>query len=515
MAKYITIPGFKGGQALDAYDDIRKQTFQDTRNLDVFVNSNQLAPHKLKLQAMAIPALAGQTDVKPQNSYLASDNKYYFFGDATIAAAHNYVLWYTSTLDSAPTYTTAYATGGTAGATGYVLEEYKDGLFFSWGTNLDRWGNLSGAAARTNIGTVTTGVTHMRNHRGLGVLFFAHNSGHTVGKYNNTTFTATALTFDADDTVVGMEEFGRFLVIGLRGAGSKKSRFVLWDGSATTVEDIYNLNETGLSGFKIVNGVITYISLTYNGQNDFLRVGTLTPGGKPEIVREQQITLTSGANNVTANGTATFGDVMLYGLSGYAYSDLSLGIFGYGSPGSGISKYHALYRLVSSNAVTAVGITSIKHNGTSLVVTWEESGSGPYHIDTITGNGLTLARPSSGVYESNIFPLNGGLKGRIKKITLTHPAIPSSCGFTVYVKHLSTYPFGSTVPSPESYQTLFGPQGNTSTSGMTQSTNNATFTEIASDKFIDATHAQIKIAFDEVSTTTSASIIFPILVEVQ
>ena len=214
MSKFITIPGFKGGESLDLFDRLANQTFQKGYDLDTYVDKNILGPIKMGLQAITLPTITNGTDILVDNSFVASDNKIYIIGSAVVSAATNIVLWSASkNLTASPTYTAEYNTN-TGGIGVTPLEEYKDGIFFGWSTNLDRWGDLSGSPSRTNIGTVTTAITYLRHHRGLGLLFFAHNSGRTIGKYDDSTFTASSLTLDIGDTVVGMEELGRFLVIG-------------------------------------------------------------------------------------------------------------------------------------------------------------------------------------------------------------------------------------------------------------------------------------------------------------
>ena len=512
MSKDITIPGFKGGQSVDLYDSLQKQSFQKSDNLDVFVDSNVLTPLAKKLTAVTLPAVAGHTDILVKNSFYASNSKQYFAGSATISAASNFVLWSTDTLESSPTWGMAYASGGTGTPGNSVLEEYKDGLFFGWGTNLDRWGNLSGSPSRTNIGTVTTGVTYLRSHRGLGYLYFAHNSGHTIGRYDNTTFTASLLVLENDDVVVGIEEMGQWVVVGVRGSGSRRDRFLIWDGSSTTVTDVININDNGLQGFKVINGVITYITLT-NANTNYLRLAIIGGGGRSEVVKEQQVA-TGTASVEIFNNFSSFGDVFFYGLNGPADSRLDLGIFAYGTPKSTISKYHTLWSLVSTGVLTAVSISSIKYSGTTMVVTWGSTsgGNGTQHIDAFGGN-ITAAVPT-GVYESNIFPI--GNPGKIKRIIINHKPLPASCGFTVQVKHYGHYPKGTSIPAEDSYATLFTPEGNAATSGMSQSTTNTTYTEIDQPNvFKEARFAQIKISFDEVLTTNAASIVFPILIETE
>lgn len=589
--KYITIPGFKGGQSIDPYESVSQQGFQKTDNLDIFVDSNLLKPVPVALVSMPIPDVAGQSSVRVYNSYLASNGVYYFCGQADISAAVNFVLWSTS-LSLVPTWTSRYASGGTGTPGNGMMEEYKDGLFFGWSTNLDRFGDLSGSPSRSNIGSVTTGVTFLRNHRGLGFLFVIHNSGRTIGRYDNSTWTASKLTFDKDDTAVGIEEYGRWCIIGLRGSGSKKSRFVLWDGAATTVDDIYNLEDNTLQSFRIVNGEIRYLGITNNGIDDRLKLSVLIPGNKPQVVRDQKVTLSSGSNSINPNALASNGDILLYGLNGITYSDLDLGVFAYGSPKENLRRMHTLWRLVSTGVKSGVSIVSIKHNSSSIIVIWGDgnNGSGTQTIDV--GLVLTSAPPSNGVYESNIIALEDGLPGRVKKITINHKAIPSSCGFTLQIKHYGAYPWGDSVPgdtftvtiaspgvftkaghgyvagdsvrfsttgslptgltagtsyyiistgltdntfqvsasiggsavnttgsqsgthSVDRYMDLLTPEGSGTTVGRTQSTNGAEVTEISGNElFKEARYIQLRLKFDEISGTTSPTIVFPIIIE--
>ncbi len=106
------------------------------------------------------------------------------------------------------------------------------------------------------------------------------------------------------------------------------------------------------------------------------------------------------------------------------------------------------------------------------------------------------------------------MKGKIKRIKIMHKPLLASCGFTIKVKHFGHYPLTGSVAAEDSFVTILGPQGNTLTSGFSQSTTNATFTVLEDlDKFKTADFAQIEIDFDETSGSNSAEILFNIIVE--
>lgn len=500
---------------MDPFDAVIRQTFQKAYDLDIFVDKNLLAPLQLKLQAMALPDIGGQTNERVFNSYAGSDGKFYFAGSATIAAATHFVLYSTPALGASPTWTSE--TNAADPDPKPFLEEYKDGMFFGITTTLRRWGNLSGSPSITTIGSVTTGITFLRNHRGLGMLFFVHDQGRIIGRYDNTTFTASKLVLDRDDVCVGIEEMGRWCILGIRGVGSKKDRFMLWDGAATTVDDIYNLNSTGLQGFRMVGGAINYVSLTNNGVNETLEVAEMFPGKSPNIIRSENVTLAAGLNTINPNAFATFEDTFFYGLNGENYSDYDLGIFAYGTPSEKLAKYWALWRLVSTGEKSNVSISSIKHNGSSFVVIWGTSslGLGTQHIDILTGTGITPGASANGEYESDIFPLNEqnpGEEGKLTRLILNHLPLPAGCGFTVQIRHFGNYPLDGSVVAQETYQDLLTPQGSGGSVGKTQSTENAAYTEISgNEEFKTARYAQIKIKPDEVNALLRPTLVFPVV----
>lgn len=507
----ILIPGYKGGQTLNLFDPVSKQTYQTAKDLDVYADTNLLRPHRLKHQAITNPTISGGSDYAFYHSFVASNGKTYVLGSATISSAVNFVLWSTSTLDASPTWTADYNVA--TGSPGAFCDEYKDGLYFSAGTNFDKWANLSGTPSRSNIGTLDSVATFIRTHHGLGKIYAVH--GTKVASWDNSTFTAAALTVDTGDTIVGLEPFGRFMIVGVRGAGSKRSRFLVWDGVSTTVDDVIDLGDVGLRGFRVVGGVINYITMTVSSYDtDLIRLATVVPGGTPKIIKEQPYDVSTGNGGINLNAFAAFGDIFFYGFNGSDY-DIDLGIYAYGSGNSDIKKFWGLWRLVHTGVTSAVSIFSINHTGDNIIIIWATAtGGGTYYITTLKANSITMATAAYGVYQSNAFPLNNGKLGRVKRIIILHKPLPASCGFTVKLKHIGHYPIGGSVASEDSFATLNTPQGNSVTSGFSQSTTNAAYTVIeVPDKFKEARFAQLQIEWDEVNSTDAAEIIFPIFVE--
>ena len=508
----LVIPHYKGGQALDLFDPISKGTFQTSKDLDIYKEGNLLRPHKRKFQAITLPTITGGSSITVANSFKASNGKTYVLGSAVISSTLNIVLWSTGTIESSPTWTADYNVG--SGSPGTVMDEYKDGLFFGYGTNLDRWGDLSGSPSRTSISTGLDSVPlFIRAHKGLGKLYIVH--GKKIASYNNTTVTLAALTVEQSDTIVGIEPLGRFMIVGVRAAGSGRSRFLVWDGTNTTLDDTIDLGEVALQGFRIVNGTIEFVCQTFGvaAGFDFIRLMEVRPGSTPKLIQEKPYSVTTGSGTMDVNAFSNFGDLFLYAFKGSTY-DIDLGIYAYGSGSEKTSKVPAFLRLVSDGTTSTVSVTSIQHNGDNIILIWSTLvGSGTYHIDGIGGN-LTNATPSTGVYQSNAFPLNKGKLGKIKRIILLHKNLPSSCGFTLKIKHFGHYPVTGSVASADSFVAITTPQGTGSSTGKTQSTNDAAYTIVEdADKFKEARFAQIEIDWDEVNSTDAAEILFPIFIE--
>lgn len=478
MARII-IPGFQGGQAIDSYDSVLKQTYQTSRDLQVYVNSKQLAPHRMKLQVTAgNPTITGGSDYRFFHSFTASNGKTYFVGEALIAAATNLVLWSTATLGDS-TYAAEYNIN--TGSPGSVLEEYKNGILFSWGTNLDRWGDLSGSPSRSNLDNGLDSVaTYILNHRLLGNAYFVH--GKKIGMYDGSSVVRAKLTLQQADTIVGLQELGKWVIIGVNSAGSARSRFLIWDGDSVTYDDAIDLGDVGLQGFRVVNGEIRYITMTASGSvgNDTIRLYTVVLGGRPQLIEERTYVVTTGSALIHPNAFSTIGDLFFYGFAGSTYN-FDLGVFAYGSASAKTPRFSTLWRLVHTGATTGVSIRSINYTGSNLVVIWSTlNGSGTWFINVTNGNGITLGPTANGVYRSDIFPMDGALglnPGNFQSVLLNHLPLPTSNGFSVWLRQFGNYGMDQTTINSDDYFT-FTVSGVTVSPvvGATYTNNSSTFT---------------------------------------
>lgn len=581
---YKIIPGFKGGVADSLYDPIENQTFQTAKDLDVFTYKNLLTPYSI-FSTVTLPTVSGGTSVKVNNVYYGSDGNYYFIGTATISGSNNLVLWSTpsngAVLGANPTYTVVITAVSPSPSS--QLEEFKDYLYFGYGTTLKKLTTTATAVAFTvtiatpavftstahgfeagdavmfsTTGALPTGLsaniwyyvisagltandfevsttvggsavntsgtqsgTHtiikstktvssaltslgpIRANEGLGKVFFGN--GNAIGSYTGSTLSLTALTLNSNESIIGHEPYGKFQVVGINDDNnSKKSRFLIWDGASTTLDDIIYTGDTGLRNFRIVGNEIRAVF----GDTTGFRQYAFQIGAKPEPIITIPLTVTTGDTTIDAMDSNK--DLTIFGLGGYAYSTDSL-IWAYGSGNAKTKDFLTQFRTVAAGTITAVGFSAIKDFNGQIVIIWDDAVNG---TPVIEATKISTTLSANGIYESNAFPLNKGLPGKIKRITMNHKPIPASTGFTVQIKYYGHYPWGNTVPAEDSFADLTTPEGSASSTGKTQSTDNATMTEITGE-FKTARYAQIKIKFDEISGATAPTILFPIIIEVE
>lgn len=495
----IIIPGFKGGYSTSLFDDVAKQTYQTSKDLDPYAFPNILRPHLARLDSVTLPTITGGSSIRVYNSYLASNQKYYFIGDAVISSVQNVVLWSTSSLVASPTYAAEYNT--TASTVCTELEEFKDGLFFSHGNNLDRWGNLSGTPSRSNISSGLTGTASIiRAHNELGLLFFVHNTRRTIGRYDGSVVTLNALTLNQDDQIVSLDPYGKFMIIGVADFnGSKPSRFIIWDGGGIFIDDKIDLGDLGLKAAKLVNGEIRALCVTAGTPESSIRLYAFQPGEKPKMVKELKFVVSSGSAGIGCVGS--IGDLFLFAPLGATYTGLDMAVYSYGSYDPTLPPLFAPYRLVHTGATTSVEIISFKVFGDKSVMCWH-SGSTYY----IAATGINQTATANGVYDSNAIRLDLFNKGKIKWLKILHKPLPASVQFSVYLKQYGNYPAGTSVPSEDSFTLL-----------KQQSTQNATFLLIEDDAvnmdYCDA--FQLRITYDTISQTNVPEIIFPIVGEAE
>lgn len=512
---WIQLP-FKGGQSNQIYDDPGRQRVGAVRDLQIFNTVKVLKPNVGLVNDAGMPA-----NFKPRNVYLASDGKYYFHGEEVIAAVNTIMIYSVNggSLTSNSTYSSVSAIGGSN--THYPIEEFKDYLWWGRSSDLKKYGTLSsGPSVSTSGATITTAVNFLKTHVGLGKLFYVHGSQQKIGYTSDgAAFTDAALTLEKNDRIVAIEPYGRWLLVGVIDVNNaKKAKILVWDGSSTTVDDIWYMAETGMQTFRVVNGNIEVLILNTTG----VRIYKFPPGapsGRPAC--NLDFVSSSTTPKIIDQAVETDGDVLYFGLAStsdnLAVFDRDIGLFAFGNNTPGYPDALSIDRLRSTGSVTSNIICARKFGNTlanEVLIVLFLTGSGTFAINHTLGNSAALS--ANGAIESDAFPLKNGLPGKIKRIIINHLPIPTSCGFTVQVKHYGHYPWATSVPTPESYTDLLTPEGSGGSTGKTQSTNNACMTEIAgAEIFKTARYAQVKISLDETSGTTAASIIYPVLVELE
>jgi hypothetical protein len=604
MKKFITIPGFKGGISNSLFDPIEKQTYQSTKGLDVFTHPNILEP----LVARGFDA-AGSSTSKLFSVTLGSDGYYYFVGNN---GAGKYEITRTNTLSASSTLTSMGVSASSAPDTttpplGYGLMEYSGYMYARTSTTVASRLLMSGGFTYTDSWQST--LTHfgpMLNHQGLGAAYFAGSN--KISKYveTGTAWTAAALTLDSRSWIVSLDAYERWVVIGARqnnlgNLDTGNSKIYLWDGSATTVDDVWDLSDTGLQAVRNVNGTIyalcvNKVSAKYATTRLWKRVG----GGWEKVYEMPH-------GNTIGNLYSTFpiqdsavevhNGILYWGYDAKlnsATDTLPIGNYIYAHKNGVTTQY-----LIPGQGTSNVMVSCFRFlGGRPFIITNDKNSVYKLEHELAVTDGTKI---SNGVYESNAFALNAGLRAKIRKIYINHEPLPASTGFTVQLRHFGDYPFGSTVTPTKAFTVsiaspgkftrtahgfatgdkirllttgalptglstdvtyyvrpdasltaanefwvydtyahavaggstgrvdtsgsqsgthtidpwvdVFGPQGNAATSGLTQSTDNATYTEVSSPDFKECRYAQLRIKFDEVSGTTAPSILFPIIIE--
>ena len=529
---HITIPGFKGGQAQNLYDPVQNQTFQSSRNLKVIGEENMLTPVPA-LTSVLPPTHGSDSDFQALNIIEGSDSNYYIIGALTDSSANETGLFSTpvSAFDSDPTWTRK--TGDTAvGNTLAPLEEHRSGIYWGRSTELHRWGFSDSTDTSISTG-LTTALTFLRHNPGTGILHFIHGGGTLIGRHNrsDSTITLNSLTLTDDDEAVGIEPWGRFNIIGVRNS-AKEDRFLIWDGSASSVDDVLPTKDRGLQAFRISGNTIHYLvsRLTSSVRENLIRYYTLSiSGGKRKLVREFKLgaVTTGNLTGVEPRAVDFDKDVFTFGFNIGVSSLLDQVIWAYGNGGQEFNDILVPFRTTVDGSTTNKRFLVNKHFSAHNIIIWRnDAGTKPYNIEA---SNLTANLTDDGVYETNVFPLNKdypGLPAQIKRIYINHEPLPDSTGFTVAIRHYGQYPWGdsSVVIGADSFTDLITAQGvdtGDSTEGKTQSKNGAAFTEIegkdtASNNAFDvARYGRLRIRFNETNGSTAATIIFPIVVEVE
>jgi len=507
--KIIQIQSFIGGIANSKYGDFEANTYQTAEDLDVFTYRDILRPN-IKI-ANDIPVNVTMSTNRLEAAYLASNGTYYFLGNS--GTSNQLRVYKASSLSATTTLSTVGTSAGSNTAPDQTekrwIQEYKGAIYFL-ANNLARV-VLSGETFSENLNSANGPILA---HEGTGLLYIAYNN--TIYSYDNSTYTLK-LTLDNKYTVKSMAPFGAFTLIGVADAKeATTSKVFIWDGSATTVEEVIDVGDTGLNFVKNVNGtmVIGTQKRTSIGPNVF-RI-YLWDGGQVRLAREIDLknTQTTGApNSPIVDDTAA---VVFRGKLYFAFKSYSLNNSGTVGIKNLVYAFDPITNMLTQDRIATAGtaefdFTNIKFFNGGLYVMYHNP-EATWYIDHEEANATKGTLSSAGVYQSNVFPL--GDQGRIKKIKIDHDSLPANCGFTVSIKHYGHYPRGTTVQSADTFTALTTPEGSGGSTGKTQSTSNTTYTIIEDpNKFKQADYAQLQIAFDETSGVNAAAIKRPIIVE--
>lgn len=541
MAKQVTtiLQGYNGGIANSAYDPLSTQTYQTSKNLDVFTNRRVLRP-RVKIAGQAFsPAL---TSSKIEFFHKASDGYTYWFGNDT-----NNVLraWRGDIPTTAGTITlTTVGTSTNAGSAPDQLTDYANtlqgyhhvaelaGYLLFWaGNELCR---ITLGASPTFSDdpfswTVANNTGHpIFTHEGQRRAFIGVNN--LVYTLDSTTVSGSAdptlaLTIDPRYIIKSFAPYGRFVLIGcIDKKDNGTSKIFVYDGTATTVDDMIDLGDTGLQAVRNVNGIIHVIAanVTVGFPEGYIRVYLLSGNS---FLLGDEIVLTPGAESNTTNrgiklinliddaAVDVWGDRIYFACRGYTantdnnYINIPNGVYAYGKLEADQPRIATL-DLTTATAADAHSFTCLKLINGVIAVAFNNNTT--WYVEHQLANSTFGTKSAAGVYETNIFPLDGkfGEKyGKIESIEIPHEVLPASCGFTVAIKHYGNYEISGSVGT-DSYTDLVTPQGSGSSTGKTQSTTSTTFTRIMLPNDFDrARFAQLRISYDEVSGTSAPGIL--------
>ena len=513
QTKIISIPTFKGGLADSEYEDLGRGTFQTAKDLEIFTPFNTLTPHlKLSNDIGASNTNRLQSIIKASGAGGTGD-LYFLLGNSGVSNQRR--LFSSSILGSSSTFTTraTSATTGTAPDTNSLRHfvEFKDYLYFANSdTTLSRYGTLSGTATyteswQTGLNTMS-GTGAILAHEGLGLMFVAHRN--VVAKWDNTTFTLSALTLSLNWRIKSLAEFGSFVLVGITDVNeSRTSQVLIWDGSASTVDDIINVGDLGLQSVRNNNGEIQILTMTNPNGNVPFNICRLYVwrGGRVEKIKELDLSATL-SNAVLIRDTAVdvAKDTLYWGFDADVADSMNIdnGVYAYGKGSIGFPKVVTLDRTVAPVDTTDIEINFLKFIDGDLVITWYDGTN--YRLGHILSSST---RSADGVYDSNIFRFDLYRKGRFKRIKIYHDTLPALTGYVVQVRQFGKYPVGITPPAEETFTTAF-----------TQTEDNSTYTiinDINGTDFEWCDAGQIRINFDTVSGNSAPMIIFPIIIEAE
>lgn len=170
------------------------------------------------------------------------------------------------------------------------------------GTNLWRHGDITGSPTWTDSWQSLTytnmaqGLVHSKDD----ILYIPYDN--KIAKWDNTTFTATALTLPSDRIITSICEYGIFLAIGTKSSdGAGRSIVYLWERD-TSLNTLYESIDWGAGNLQILEQVEgNLIGISFNSTNSFTAKITFRQynDNTPTIFNELVSTATYTAGDLT------------------------------------------------------------------------------------------------------------------------------------------------------------------------------------------------------------------------
>ena len=143
--------------------------------------------------------------------------------------------------------------GTVASSTGQGMTYYSDWVYLAAGTTVARYGSISGSPTLTDPWATATSVQNDTWHPMANFInSFYMGNGRYLSEFDGTTWTYNKITLPPGYKIRSLAVItGKFLVIGAWQGNniydSPETKIFLWDGTATTYNDIIDVSEGGIN----------------------------------------------------------------------------------------------------------------------------------------------------------------------------------------------------------------------------------------------------------------------------
>lgn len=241
--------------------DIRYCQFM--KNFDAFTFPHKLIPFRSSESAHAAPDGNGAQFVNFTTAIVNSTLRLYALGVVTAGGARASISYKTDFTGTAWT-----SPAGNESSAGSRNEDffiyYKNYIYGARaGTNLWRHGDITGTPSWTDSWQT---LTHTNMAQGLihsqdDILYIPYDN--KIATWDNTAFSATALTLPDNLVITSLAEYGNYLAIACRPLGQVgNSKVFLWNKTSTDVSEVIDWGEGNLQVLENLEGHLIGISLS-------------------------------------------------------------------------------------------------------------------------------------------------------------------------------------------------------------------------------------------------------------